>query len=58
LQPGDLVITGTPPGVGEGKKPNAIYLNVGDVMHLGVSTLGEQQQKVVAFSLANQEIFE
>lgn len=58
LQPGDLVITGTPPGVGEGKKPNAIYLNEGDVMHLGVSKLGEQQQTVVAFSLANQEIIE
>lgn len=44
--------------VGEGKKPNAIYLNEGDVMHLGVSKLGEQQQTVVAFSLANQEIIE
>lgn len=58
LQPGDLVITGTPPGVGEGKKPNPIYLNAGDLIHLGVSTLGEQQQKVVAFSLVNQEIIE
>ena len=58
LQPGDLLITGTPPGVGEGKKPNAIYLNVGDQIHLGISKLGEQQQKVVAFSLVNQEIIE
>jgi 2-keto-4-pentenoate hydratase/2-oxohepta-3-ene-1,7-dioic acid hydratase in catechol pathway len=56
LQPGDLVITGTPPGVGEGKKPNPIYLNAGDVMHLGVSKLGEQQQTVVAFTLEGQEI--
>jgi len=56
LQPGDLVITGTPPGVGEGKKPNPIYLNAGDVMHLGVSKLGEQRQTVVAFSLDGQEI--
>jgi len=56
LQPGDLVITGTPPGVGEGKKPNAIYLNAGDVMHLGVSKLGEQRQTVVPFSLDGQEI--
>ena len=56
LQPGDLVITGTPPGVGEGKKPNPIYLNAGDVMHLGVSKLGEQRQTVVAFSLEGQEI--
>ncbi|MBK8188315.1 MAG: fumarylacetoacetate hydrolase family protein [Cellvibrio sp.] len=58
LQPGDLLITGTPPGVGEGKKPNSMYLNVGDVMHLGISTLGEQQQKVSAFNLATQEIIE
>src|SRR5690606_20952076 len=58
LQPGDLLITGTPPGVGERKKPDSIYLNAGDVMHLGISTLGEQQQKVVPFSLANQDIIE
>ncbi len=56
LQPGDLVITGTPPGVGEGKKPDPIYLNAGDVMHLGVSKLGEQRQTVVPFSLDGQEI--
>ena len=56
LQPGDLVITGTPPGVGEGKKPEPIYLNAGDVMHLGVSKLGEQHQTVVPFSLEGQEI--
>ncbi len=56
LQPGDLVITGTPPGVGEGKKPDPIYLNAGDVMHLGVSKLGEQQQTVVPFSLEGLEI--
>lgn len=58
LQPGDLVITGTPPGVGEGKKPNAIYLNAGDTMHLGISGLGEQRQTVVPFSLENQEIID
>jgi 2-keto-4-pentenoate hydratase/2-oxohepta-3-ene-1,7-dioic acid hydratase in catechol pathway len=56
LQPGDLVITGTPPGVGEGKKPNPIYLNAGDTMHLGVSKLGEQRQTVVPFSLEGLEI--
>ncbi|ADU13795.1 fumarylacetoacetate hydrolase family protein [Asticcacaulis excentricus] len=56
LQPGDLVITGTPPGVGEGKKPNAIYLNAGDTMHLGITGLGEQRQTVVPFSLEHQEI--
>jgi 2,4-didehydro-3-deoxy-L-rhamnonate hydrolase len=58
LQPGDLVITGTPPGVGEGKKPNAIYLNAGDTMHLGITGLGEQRQTVVPFSLEGLEIIE
>jgi 2-keto-4-pentenoate hydratase/2-oxohepta-3-ene-1,7-dioic acid hydratase in catechol pathway len=58
LQPGDLVITGTPPGVGEGKKPDPIYLNAGDTMHLGVSKLGEQRQTVVPFSLEGLEIIE
>jgi len=47
LQPGDLVITGTPPGVGEGKKPEAIYLKAGDVMELGIAKLGTQRQQVV-----------
>ena len=56
LQPGDMVITGTPPGVGEGKKPDPIYLNAGDVMHLGVSKLGEQRQTVIPFSLEGLEI--
>jgi len=53
LHPGDLVITGTPPGVGEGLKPTAIFLKAGDTMHLGVSKLGEQRQNVVAFALAH-----
>jgi len=56
LQPGDLVITGTPPGVGEGKKPNPIYLNAGDSMHLGITKLGEQHQIVIPFSLEGQQI--
>jgi len=47
LYPGDLVITGTPPGVGEGKKPDAIYLKAGDVMELGIAKLGTQRQDVV-----------
>jgi 2-keto-4-pentenoate hydratase/2-oxohepta-3-ene-1,7-dioic acid hydratase in catechol pathway len=51
LFPGDLLITGTPPGVGMGQKPNAIYLAEGDQMHLGISKLGEQRQRVVAFDL-------
>jgi 2,4-diketo-3-deoxy-L-fuconate hydrolase len=58
LQPGDMVITGTPPGVGEGKKPDPIYLNAGDVMHLGVSKLGEQKQTVIPFTLEGLEIIE
>ncbi|HEX7955293.1 MAG TPA: fumarylacetoacetate hydrolase family protein [Burkholderiales bacterium] len=49
LESGDLLITGTPPGVGEGKKPSAIYLKPGDTMHLTVAKLGQQTQKVVAW---------
>jgi 2,4-diketo-3-deoxy-L-fuconate hydrolase len=47
LQPGDIISTGTPPGVGHGKKP-PVYLREGNVVRLGVERLGEQQQKVVA----------
>ncbi len=49
LLPGDLVTTGTPPGVGMGKKPTPIFLKPGDVIRLGIDGLGEQQQKVVAY---------
>jgi 2,4-diketo-3-deoxy-L-fuconate hydrolase len=49
LHPGDLLITGTPPGVGEGQKPDKIFLKPGDEMRLGVSKLGEQRQQVVAW---------
>ncbi|WP_271299434.1 fumarylacetoacetate hydrolase family protein [Sphingomonas sp. CV7422] len=49
LYPGDLLITGTPPGVGEGKKPEAVYLKAGDVIELGVERLGTQRQQVVAW---------
>ena len=52
LHPGDLLITGTPPGVGEGQKPNKIFLKPGDQMRLGIAGMGEQQQQVVAFDLA------
>ena len=45
LQPGDIVTTGTPPGVGMGKKP-PLYLKSGDEMHLIIDHLGEQHQKV------------
>ncbi|EQB14028.1 fumarylacetoacetate hydrolase family protein [Sphingobium lactosutens] len=47
LYPGDLMITGTPPGVGEGKKPQPIFLNAGDVMELGIEKLGAQRQHVI-----------
>jgi 2,4-diketo-3-deoxy-L-fuconate hydrolase len=47
LQPGDIISTGTPPGVGHGKKP-PVYLRAGNVVRLGVEGLGEQQQRVVA----------
>jgi 2-keto-4-pentenoate hydratase/2-oxohepta-3-ene-1,7-dioic acid hydratase in catechol pathway len=46
LEPGDVVTTGTPPGVGEGQKPSKIFLKAGDVMHLGIDGLGEQKQTV------------
>jgi 2,4-didehydro-3-deoxy-L-rhamnonate hydrolase len=47
LQPGDLITTGTPPGVGMGRKPDPVYLKAGDVMELGISKLGTQRQLVV-----------
>jgi len=48
LLPGDIITTGTPPGVGMGIKPNPVFLKPGDVMTLGIKGLGEQKQKVVA----------
>ena len=48
LLPGDLITTGTPPGVGLGIKPSPVFLKPGDVMTLGIKGLGEQRQKVVA----------
>jgi len=49
LYPGDLITTGTPPGVGMGRKPHPKYLKAGDVVELGISKLGQQRQAVVAF---------
>jgi len=49
LLPGDIIATGTPPGVGLGMKPNPVFLRPGDVMTLTIEGLGEQRQKVVAF---------
>ncbi|PSM19636.1 fumarylacetoacetate hydrolase family protein [Nitratireductor sp. StC3] len=47
LEPGDVITTGTPPGVGLGFKP-PVFLRDGDTMHLGIDGLGEQRQTVVA----------
>jgi 2-keto-4-pentenoate hydratase/2-oxohepta-3-ene-1,7-dioic acid hydratase in catechol pathway len=53
LEPGDIITTGTPPGVGMGIKKDGqsapIYLKRGDVMTLGIDGVGQQRQKVVAF---------
>ncbi|KJS09728.1 MAG: hypothetical protein VR78_15515 [Hoeflea sp. BRH_c9] len=48
LKPGDVIATGTPPGVGMGIKPDPVWLKPGDVVDLGVSGLGSQRQTVVA----------
>ena len=49
LWPGDLITTGTPPGVALGMKPTPVYLKAGDEMKLGIAGLGEQKQKVHAW---------
>ena len=49
LLPGDIITTGTPPGVGMGIKPNPVWLKPGDVLTLGIRGLGEQRQKIVAW---------
>ncbi|HEX6142453.1 MAG TPA: fumarylacetoacetate hydrolase family protein, partial [Geminicoccaceae bacterium] len=46
LLPGDIISTGTPPGVGAGAKPNPVFLKPGNVMRLGIEGLGEQRQEV------------
>ncbi|AUQ67641.1 fumarylacetoacetate hydrolase family protein [Phaeobacter inhibens] len=47
LHPGDLIATGTPPGVGMGQKPVPVYLKAGDKLRLGIDGLGEQRQHIV-----------
>jgi len=47
MEPGDTIVTGTPPGVALGMKPEPKFLKAGDVVRLGIAGLGEQQQKVV-----------
>ncbi len=49
LMPGDIITTGTPPGVGLGMKPVPVYLKAGDVMTLGIDKLGQQKQTCVAW---------
>jgi 2-keto-4-pentenoate hydratase/2-oxohepta-3-ene-1,7-dioic acid hydratase in catechol pathway len=49
LEPGDIIVTGTPPGVALGMKPAPKFLKAGDVVKLGIAGLGEQTQKVVPF---------
>ncbi len=48
LQPGDVISTGTPPGVGLGMRPEPVYLHAGQEMRLGIEGLGEQRQRTVA----------
>jgi 2-keto-4-pentenoate hydratase/2-oxohepta-3-ene-1,7-dioic acid hydratase in catechol pathway len=46
LHPGDIISTGTPPGIGMGQKPDPIYLRPGNQVRLGIDGLGEQTQQV------------
>lgn len=55
LEPGDLITTGTPPGVGLGQKPEPFYLQAGDVITLGIEKLGSQRQDVVAWRRLGEE---
>lgn len=52
LEPGDIITTGTPPGVGMGQKPEPRYLKAGDVVELGIEKLGQQRQEFVAWTPA------
>jgi 2,4-diketo-3-deoxy-L-fuconate hydrolase len=54
LEPGDIITTGTPPGVGMGQKPAPVFLKHGDVMELGADLLGTQRQRVVEAGIAGQ----
>ncbi|MEP7006535.1 MAG: fumarylacetoacetate hydrolase family protein [Sphingomonas bacterium] len=49
LEPGDIITTGTPPGVGMGQKPEPWFLKPGDVVTLGIEKLGDQRQDVIAW---------
>lgn len=56
LYPGDLLTTGTPPGVGMGMKPQPVYLKPGDSMHLGIDKLGQQRQRVIAWRHRGEDV--
>jgi 2-keto-4-pentenoate hydratase/2-oxohepta-3-ene-1,7-dioic acid hydratase in catechol pathway len=56
LYAGDLLITGTPPGVGMSRKPEPRFLKVGDTLHLGIEKLGVQRQRVVAWRHLGDEV--
>ena len=51
LEPGDVIATGTPPGVAFGMKPEQKWLKVGDVVEMGIEGLGVQRQKMVPFKM-------
>ena len=51
LEPGDVIATGTPPGVAYGIKPSPVWLKAGDVVELGIDGLGQQKQKIVKFKM-------
>ena len=55
LEPGDIITTGTPPGVGLGQKPEPWYLKAGDVVTLGIEKLGDQRQEFLAWRNLNEE---
>ena len=54
LLPGDIISTGTPPGVGMGQKPEPIYLKPGDVVELGIDGLGSAKQEMISWEKSNQ----
>jgi 2-keto-4-pentenoate hydratase/2-oxohepta-3-ene-1,7-dioic acid hydratase in catechol pathway len=51
IEPGDVILSGTPPGVGMGLKPEPKFLKAGDVVRLGIDGLGEQRQRIVRFQM-------
>lgn len=56
LHPGDVITTGTPPGVGMGQKPAAVYLKPGDRIRLGIDKLGEQHQRVISWDAVSTDL--